>query len=582
MSTNKIYTNDMSRPEIDEEGMGPAERGRGRYQRKDYTGALEAFTTAVNMSTGHLLLTALDHRAATYEKLEQLQPALRDAKQMIDLMPELSKGYLRCAKILQLKREQDLALKIYERGLRKVKIGADNDRTKLEAMFRKLQEKQAPRKSLDPLEYLPLELAEMVCQNLEIRDRVICLAVNSSWKRLLESSHKLWTTLDMTSTRRKVSLHSLKKHLRRSNYTVDRAMISLKAGFDSVKMQYLIRTCKSLRHLEIHGQGIVGDSLTSALPLARNLETILVSKNTKISLVSVEQALKAVHTTIADASFLNVLCRPNEMARLKQWPMIQSLKTLNLRSSSCEALDTLDVYAIAPNLTSLLISGWTVPGNRSMTKWQELSHLQLNGTRLSQMPLLPPTLKHLDVSNNYNFDSLIYYDQQSDEVGLDGTKSQSHTFPLLETFNCSSTQINSQAIKAITKHSIEAGNLKKLWIGNRLVDDSNKPVEDVYPSSDSVEELSLAKTQIKEKRIIQIVGLYPNLRKLDVSGTKITGVAIKIFASMGIKCLILIECAEIGSDAIEYARSKDIEVHFGFPSRSGRIAFSTGFAVSFM
>ena len=38
-------------------------------------------------------------------------------------------GYLRCAKVLQLKGEKELALKIYERGLKKVKIGMDKDRT---------------------------------------------------------------------------------------------------------------------------------------------------------------------------------------------------------------------------------------------------------------------------------------------------------------------------------------------------------------------------------------------------------------------------------------------------------------------
>jgi tetratricopeptide (TPR) repeat protein len=68
-------------------------------------------------------------RAATYEKLEQLQNALRDAKAMIDLKPEMAKGYLRCAKVLQLKGEKELALKIYERGLAKVKIGTDDNRT---------------------------------------------------------------------------------------------------------------------------------------------------------------------------------------------------------------------------------------------------------------------------------------------------------------------------------------------------------------------------------------------------------------------------------------------------------------------
>jgi hypothetical protein len=43
------------------------------------------------MSTGHLLLTALDHRAAAYEKLRQFKPALKDAKRMIETKPEISK-----------------------------------------------------------------------------------------------------------------------------------------------------------------------------------------------------------------------------------------------------------------------------------------------------------------------------------------------------------------------------------------------------------------------------------------------------------------------------------------------------------
>lgn len=58
-----------------------------------------------------------------------MQYALRDAKDMIDLMPRLSKGYLRCGKVLQLKGEPIVALKIYERGLKKVRVGADKDRT---------------------------------------------------------------------------------------------------------------------------------------------------------------------------------------------------------------------------------------------------------------------------------------------------------------------------------------------------------------------------------------------------------------------------------------------------------------------
>ena len=142
----------------------------------------------MKISTGNLLLTALDHRAATYEKLDKLQAALRDSKQMIDLKSDQSKvfrpfprlltvtdqfqGYLRCGKVLQLKGENELALKIYERGLNKVKIGTDDQRQKLQSLYAKLRQAQDPGKSLDPLEFLPLELAQMVIENLDMRDRV--------------------------------------------------------------------------------------------------------------------------------------------------------------------------------------------------------------------------------------------------------------------------------------------------------------------------------------------------------------------------------------------------------------------------
>jgi len=41
---------------------------------------------------------------------------------------DAKQGYLRCAKVLQLMGKRELALKIYERGLTKVKIGTDDNR----------------------------------------------------------------------------------------------------------------------------------------------------------------------------------------------------------------------------------------------------------------------------------------------------------------------------------------------------------------------------------------------------------------------------------------------------------------------
>ena len=45
----------------------------------------------------------------------------------------------------------------------------------LQSMHKKLRQAQDPGKSLDPLTFLPLELAQMIIENLEMRDRVYVL-----------------------------------------------------------------------------------------------------------------------------------------------------------------------------------------------------------------------------------------------------------------------------------------------------------------------------------------------------------------------------------------------------------------------
>jgi F-box/TPR repeat protein Pof3 len=124
-----------------------------------------------------------------------------------------------------------------------------------------------------------------------------------------------------------------------------------------------------------------------------------------------------------------------------------------------------------------------------------------------------------------------------------------------------------ELIKDITRSSIKNGNLKTLNLGFRLAESMDVPVIEEYPASNTLEELSLAGSILRERRIIDIVNLYPKLSKLNVSNTKITGVAVKHFVSVGIKWLKLDECSEISPDAVEYARGKDVEVEFNFPSR---------------
>ncbi|KAA8565275.1 hypothetical protein EYC84_011000 [Monilinia fructicola] len=419
----------------EEEGMGPLEKGRHRYQKKNYQGALVAFTEAIKLSNDHLLLTALDHRAATFEKLDLLQSALRDAKEMLELKPELSKGYLRCGKVLQLKGEHKLALKIYERGLGKVKVGTDKDRVTLQSMFNKLQKSQAPRKTLDPLSYLPFELAEMIVKELSIQERMVCLSVSKSWKRLLESSHKLWTTLDTTCTRKELSQKALRAYLKRSNYTICEARIR-NGSMESAKFQYLIRTCTKLKRLEISGGDPVGESLTSALSLAKALQYLKVSWECMISFPSALESLRHIQATIVEVTFGDI--RYHISSNSWTWPKLESLQTLRMDSRHRHGIPLKNLIGSIPKIKTLSLKRFDLDGvvALDLRELQGLEDLELIDCGLRKLPFLPSTLKRLVLRDN-----LRLFDRQEDTAPLS----------LLETFSCDSTGLTDETVVAVIK-----------------------------------------------------------------------------------------------------------------------------------
>lgn len=147
---------------------------------------------------------------------------------------------------------------------------------------------------------------------------------------MLESSHNLWTTLDTSYTKKQLSQKALRAYLRRSNYTLDEA--SLKYGtLDAVKLQYLTRTCTKLQRFTIHGGNIIGESLTSALPLAKSLRYL----NIRVCLVSfrsVLESLRHVQSTIVEAHFHRVQYSSQDVRCL--WPRLEYLRKLCVYSAS--------------------------------------------------------------------------------------------------------------------------------------------------------------------------------------------------------------------------------------------------------
>jgi hypothetical protein len=158
----------------------------------------------------------------------------------------------------------------------------------------------------------------------------ICLAVSKSWKNFLEGFHDIWTTLDMRRCKGTISLESIKAHCRRSNFTLNRlVMNNTYHGFSGVKLEYLLRTCKKLQHLEYYGGGFVHESLNAVIRGTSNIRTIITGQNLVVSLATIFSALKTCHQ-IVHAEFHNIDCFRSYP--LADWSHMDSLETLTLTS----------------------------------------------------------------------------------------------------------------------------------------------------------------------------------------------------------------------------------------------------------
>ncbi|KAG9065813.1 hypothetical protein KI688_002110 [Linnemannia hyalina] len=95
---------------------------RSAFSQKDFAAALQFLTRALAVVPKDINL--LDSRAASYEKLGQLDKALDDAKAMIRIFPQNPKGYLRAGKTLRLQQNIRAATKLYVAGVERCTKGS--------------------------------------------------------------------------------------------------------------------------------------------------------------------------------------------------------------------------------------------------------------------------------------------------------------------------------------------------------------------------------------------------------------------------------------------------------------------------
>lgn len=102
------------------------------------------------------------------------------------------------------------------------------------------------------------------------------------------------------------------------------------------------------------GNGVIGDSLTAALPFAQSLTSLSVSANYEISASAVLNALNICKKTLTHAKFLRVKGNMFDFGQL----ITESLKTLYLKTHSEGAMNAVClIIGIQSSIKSAVLIG---------------------------------------------------------------------------------------------------------------------------------------------------------------------------------------------------------------------------------
>ncbi|CCU76338.1 hypothetical protein BGHDH14_bghG002353000001001 [Blumeria hordei DH14] len=184
-----------------------------------------------------------------------------------------------------------------------------------------------------------------------------------------------------------------------------------------------------------------------------------------------------------------------------------------------------------------------------MTQWSNLETLDFKNTHVLIFPKLPPSLKHLILDESFSPKHM----RRMDEV--------IYSLPLLETLSLQRNDIEVSTIWEITRSCIQANKLKTLLCGKFDCDSPHEtPVHEYLPPSSTLEELSLELAPINDEDILAIIKLYPNLKKINLSQTRVTQISIDALVKAGVKSINLDGCLKVPTRFVAMAREEGVNI----------------------
>ncbi|KAH6690545.1 hypothetical protein F5X68DRAFT_259962 [Plectosphaerella plurivora] len=146
-------------------------------------------------------IQALDYRIHVFEKMARRENAQKDAEWLLEIAPRALEGYLRLGKAYRLAKMPEEAYGIWTAGIKVAGKEGHGGSPKLHQLHQARQSLQMRFSRKDPLQELPIELAENVFSCLSVAELVQCFGVCKRWKSYLQRNPRLWSDLHFNTKR---------------------------------------------------------------------------------------------------------------------------------------------------------------------------------------------------------------------------------------------------------------------------------------------------------------------------------------------------------------------------------------------
>lgn len=436
----------------------------------------------------------------------------------------------------------------------------------MQQLHDKITRKLSPAKSVDPLAVLPVELAEMVLEQIGFRHLVNCMRVSRGWRNYVAKIPRLWTHLDLSGARRPVSRKFVDKAVRYSENKLRRVTVYRLEHFDILRN--IAKACKSLTDLEfISLPHAMSSTLVDIVQTASKLEKIVVhpqiTMDTMGRIINTKPSLKhiAFHDVKASNHALEWKCPTYDLESCR----VQFDRNAPRNSS------LLDLLHLTPKLEHLDVCNILVGG--PLPETLPLTTLMVRKAGFINFPILPRTLTklvldtdHPDIPHNFEHALLQAPLPNLTHLQLTGMDllSPREMQQLLDLYitpgdanNSILSLDNATPLESITIRTLveeDAGFFLRpdsLLLGSpRILTPALKHMDIAYMpcNDDEIEALLKHKT---------------GLVSIDLSQTQITGASIKMLVDglPTLKSIRADNCTRItGRDAVEYAARKGVAV----------------------